>query len=87
MSKLKNEDISIPASNPQFLILNPRVSIAYHKFEGKSPGIIFMNGFMSDMNGTKAIELERFCKLSGHSFIRFDYQGHGESGGNFADFS
>lgn len=61
--------------------------IAYHKSEGKEnlPTIIFLGGLMSDMQGTKAIELEKFCKGKEISFIRFDYTGHGESSGKFTD--
>ena len=40
---------------------------------------------MSDMNGTKAVELERHCRSIGQAFLRFDYRGHGESSGNFED--
>lgn len=46
---------------------------------------MFLGGFMSDMQGTKAVELERYCRAAGRAFVRFDYQGHGESSGEFAD--
>ena len=62
-------------------------SIAYHKLEGKSPGVTFMTGFMSDMNGEKALALEQLCRELGHAFLRFDYQGHGNSSGEFKGFS
>jgi len=60
--------------------------IAYHRHEGKRkslPGIIFLGGFRSDMTGTKAITLEKFCMEQGLDFIRFDYFGHGASSGEF----
>jgi len=60
-------------------------SIAYRKTAGVSPGVIFMGGFMSDMTGTKACTLEAACRDEGRAFIRFDYSGHGESSGKFAD--
>ena len=60
-------------------------SIAYHYTSGKSPGIIFLPGFRSDMNGTKAKNLETFCNQRGNAFLRFDYQGHGQSSGDFND--
>ena len=44
-----------------------------------------MNGFMSDMNGGKALALEEFCRDREHAFLRFDYQGHGRSSGKFTD--
>lgn len=46
---------------------------------------MFLGGFMSDMTGTKAIALERHCRNAGRPFIRFDYTGHGQSSGQFAD--
>ena len=60
-------------------------SIAYNKLEGNQPGLIFMSGFMSDMNGSKALALEQHCQERGLAFLRFDYMGHGNSSGNFAD--
>lgn len=44
-----------------------------------------MSGFMSDMNGSKALALEQHCQERGLAFLRFDYMGHGNSSGNFSD--
>ena len=70
---------------PQILTLNDGASIAYHQFKGKGPGVVFLTGFMSDMEGGKALALEEACKARGQSFLRFDYTGHGESSGKFED--
>lgn len=70
---------------PKFFNEGSRARIAYQKMPGSSPGIIFLGGFMSDMSGTKATEIYKFCKKTKKSFIRFDYLGHGESSGNFED--
>jgi pimeloyl-ACP methyl ester carboxylesterase len=51
----------------------------------KRPGIVFLGGFRSDMTGTKASTLDEFCHARGLSFLRFDYSGHGASGGDFRD--
>ena len=59
--------------------------LAYHKIHGSSPGVIFLGGFMSDMKGGKATMLEAYCKAREQAFLRFDYQGHGESDGAFAE--
>lgn len=59
--------------------------LAYHLTEGSGPGVVFLGGFMSDMEGGKATMLEAYCKMRGQAFLRFDYQGHGESDGAFAD--
>lgn len=61
--------------------------IAYHKISGKSPGIIFFGGFMSDMTGTKATYLEGVCQRLGQAYVRFDYSGHGASSGKFEEGS
>ena len=60
-------------------------TIAYHFTPGKSPGVVFMTGYYSDMTGSKALELEARCKAAGHAFLRFDYRGHGASSGRFED--
>lgn len=59
--------------------------LAYVKTEGTGPCIVFLSGFMSDMEGTKAVHLEAWAKETGRAFLRFDYSGHGVSGCEFAD--
>lgn len=49
------------------------------------PPVIFLGGYRSDMNGTKALYLEGQCRVRGRAFLRFDYAGHGLSGGAFND--
>jgi pimeloyl-ACP methyl ester carboxylesterase len=70
---------------PSFLDSGRGVSIAYHSTPGKSPGVMFCGGFMSDMTGTKALTLEAFCRRRGQAFARFDYAGHGQSKGKVED--
>src|SRR5262245_36166384 len=52
---------------------------------GARPGIVFLGGFKSDMTGAKASALDKFCHARGLAFLRFDYSGHGASGGDFLD--
>ncbi len=59
--------------------------VAYARTPGKSPTVVFLGGFRSDMTGTKAVALEAWAETSGHAFLRFDYLGHGESSGRFED--
>ncbi|MBI1245650.1 MAG: alpha/beta fold hydrolase [Alphaproteobacteria bacterium] len=59
--------------------------IAYRRIRGKSPGVVFCTGFMSDMTGSKALAVEAWAKANGQACLRFDYSGHGESEGKFAD--
>ena len=68
---------------PSILTRDNGASIAYHLTPGKSPGVIFLTGFKSDMMGAKAIALESYCNARGNAFLRFDYQGHGQSSGDF----
>ena len=59
--------------------------LAYHKLEGNGPTVVFLTGFKSDMDGSKAIALEDFCREQGRAFVRFDFSGHGRSEGAFED--
>lgn len=74
---------------PSYLKFPDGSYIAYHNFvppkKTRTPHIVFMGGFKSDMNGTKALFLDEFCRKRGIAFTRFDYSGHGESSGKFED--
>lgn len=59
--------------------------IAYHQIDGASPGVVFLGGFKSDMEGTKAQYLQEWAESNGRAFLRFDYTGHGQSSGEFVD--
>jgi pimeloyl-ACP methyl ester carboxylesterase len=59
--------------------------LAYRLTPGRTPGIVFLGGFKSDMTGSKALRLEGFAKARGQAFLRFDYQGHGQSSGRFEE--
>lgn len=72
-------------SAAQYLKTEHGTKIAYQRTKGKGPGVVFLPGFMSDMEGGKAIALEAWCKAEGRAFVRFDYQGHGISEGKFVD--
>jgi pimeloyl-ACP methyl ester carboxylesterase len=61
--------------------------IAYHRTEGKSPGVVFLGGFRSDMTGTKAQALQAWAEARGRAFLRFDYSGHGLSHGTFTELA
>jgi pimeloyl-ACP methyl ester carboxylesterase len=60
-------------------------TIAYRQCAGTKPGIVFIHGLRSDMNGTKALALEEYCRAEGRAFLRFDLSGHGESSGRFEE--
>ncbi|UPY35547.1 alpha/beta hydrolase [Sediminicoccus sp. KRV36] len=61
--------------------------LAYRRLAGRGPGIVFLGGFNSDMTGSKAEYLAAWCAARGQAFLRFDYSGHGTSGGRFEEGS
>ena len=66
-------------------IVNEGRKLAYCKLDGKGPTVVFFPGFMSDMEGSKALALEAFCREREQAYVRFDYSGHGKSSGDFID--
>ena len=74
------------AETPDFITPQGR-RIAYHLSDGDGPAVVFLGGFKSDMQGTKAVFLEDWARRHGRAFLRFDYSGHGESGEAFTDGS
>ncbi|WP_340109645.1 alpha/beta hydrolase [Pikeienuella sp. HZG-20] len=77
-------------TRPAFLDLGPNRRLAYAltapAAAGRDlPGVVFLGGFRSDMEGTKALALEEWARRAGRGFLRFDYSGHGRSSGAFED--
>lgn len=59
--------------------------LACVKTEGQGPCVVFLSGYRSDMEGTKAVHLEGWARARGQAFLRLDYAGHGASGGVFEE--
>jgi pimeloyl-ACP methyl ester carboxylesterase len=59
--------------------------IAVRMRAGDAPGLLWLGGFNSDMRGTKAEALDAWAKARRRGIVRFDYSGHGESGGALRD--
>jgi pimeloyl-ACP methyl ester carboxylesterase len=76
---------------PQYYTRPDGVRIAFRHVKGtggkKAPTIVFLPGYMSDMQGGKALALEAWAIKYGYAMLRLDYSGCGESDGNFADSS
>jgi pimeloyl-ACP methyl ester carboxylesterase len=73
---------------PQFIDVGAgadRRAIAVRATAGQAPAILWLGGFASDMMGTKAQALAAWAEANGRACVRFDYSGHGESGGEFSD--
>lgn len=72
---------ALPA--PRFLDVGG-IPIAFRRLDGRAPGLVWLGGYRSDMLGTKAETLSAWA-ANGRAFLRFDYSGHGESAGVFAE--
>ncbi|GJD58969.1 alpha/beta hydrolase [Methylobacterium dankookense] len=59
--------------------------IAVRVRDGSGPPVVWLGGFRSDMGATKATALDDWAAGAGRRFVRFDYTGHGQSSGAFAD--
>ncbi len=73
---------------PEFLVVGTGAAvrrIAVRARAGTEPGLFWLGGFKSDMQGTKASALDQWAATHGRACTRFDYSGHGESGGAFTD--
>ncbi len=67
------------------LIRADGVRIAVEHLQGTGPTLVFLPGYMSDMQGTKALALEAWAATRGRAMLRLDYSGCGASGGRFED--
>jgi pimeloyl-ACP methyl ester carboxylesterase len=61
------------------------VELAWKRVFGRGPTILFLPGFRSDMEGSKALYLAELAAARGQAMLRLDYSGHGVSGGRFED--
>src|SRR5689334_23589663 len=71
-------------SEPSHLDVSGR-RIAYRLRSGASPTLLFLPGYASDMEGTKALALDGFAAERGIAILRLDYSGTGSSSGRFED--
>ena len=85
---MTNSSASAHDQEPAFIEVGnaagPR-RIAVRARTGSPPGLFWLSGFNSDMRGTKAIALDAWAAERNRACVRFDYSGHGESGGAFVD--
>lgn len=78
---------------PQFIEIGhgaKRRRIAYRFDEGSdasSPAVVWLSGFLSDMTSTKVGALTDWAHVQGYAMLRFDYSGHGVSGGDLLEAS
>jgi pimeloyl-ACP methyl ester carboxylesterase len=59
--------------------------IACLKRDGTGPGVVWLGGWRSDMQGSKVLHLDAVAEREGFPLLRFDYSGHGQSSGHWRD--
>ncbi|MGD0635393.1 MAG: alpha/beta hydrolase [Beijerinckiaceae bacterium] len=80
-------------TQPQFFVAGApdsgesrAIAYRYRAAAGSTrPGLVWFGGFRSDMLATKASALDDYAAAHGRAMLRFDYSGHGESGGRFEE--
>jgi pimeloyl-ACP methyl ester carboxylesterase len=70
-------------TGPDFLEPAPGRRLAFRRREGRGPCLIFLPGYRSDMEGSKASALDAWAAREGRALLRFDYAGCGASSGDF----
>lgn len=77
------------APAPDISYLDPgdgrRVAIRHRVAQPGRPTVLFLPGYASDMEGAKAVAIDRFCAARGLGCLRLDYSGTGSSAGQFSD--
>ena len=74
-----------PPAPPPCRLDGPHGPLAFLRQDGAGPCVVWLGGYASDMRGTKAEAIARWAETRGQAYLRFDYAGHGESGGDFED--
>ena len=73
-------------TNFKYLKLNKTKKIRYLKHNQKnSVYIVFLHGFMSDLEGDKPKTFLKFAKKNKLNFLALEYSGHGKSSGKFTN--
>lgn len=71
-------------SSPEFLDRGDGVRLAYRHRAGTGATCVFLPGYMSDMESTKALATDTWAAATGQACLRLDYSGCGASEGDFA---
>lgn len=70
-------------SNPEYLTRPDGERLALRRVEGEGPIILWIGGFRSDMEGTKALALDTAARERRWAFVRYDHFAHGLSSGEW----
>jgi pimeloyl-ACP methyl ester carboxylesterase len=63
----------------------PGRRLACRRRAGRGPTLVFLPGYASDMEGSKATALDAWAEAEGRAMLRFDYAGCGASPGAFEE--
>ncbi|MGZ8998636.1 MAG: alpha/beta fold hydrolase, partial [Allosphingosinicella sp.] len=67
----------------RFFEVGDDLRLAYRHRKGRGPTMLFLPGYMSDMDGGKAAALDAWAEAENRAMLRFDYAGCGLSSGDF----
>lgn len=75
--------LSVPARGEWPARRLAMAAVAADRAGAARPGVVWLGGFRSDMQSSKALALAGWAERAGRAFLRFDYSGHGRSEGDF----
>ena len=82
-------DSADPIAQPDLAYLDPGdgrcIAIRHRRAADSAATLLFLPGYASDMEGTKAVAVDRFAAERGLGCVRIDYSGTGSSGGELGD--
>lgn len=58
-------------------------TLAWRRVDGEGPTVVWIGGFRSDMEGTKAMALDAAARERGWDYVRYDHFAHGQSSGDW----
>ena len=67
----------------QHLAVRDGETLAFRRVEGDGPTVVWIGGFRSDMEGTKAVALDAAARERGWNYVRYDHFAHGASSGDW----
>jgi pimeloyl-ACP methyl ester carboxylesterase len=69
--------------NIQTLVRPDGETLAFRRVAGEGPTVVWIGGFRSDMDGTKAVTLDAAARDRGWDYVRYDHFAHGRSSGDW----
>ena len=67
----------------QYLQCRGGETLAWRRVDGDGPTVVWIGGFRSDMEGTKALALDAAARARGWDYVRYDHFAHGRSSGDW----